>query len=381
MPSAEFDEGRLSGLIAHLYDAAVDDALWTGTAARIAGTFGSASAVLKLHGDDTRVDLLECTENLVVPERLRPWAEDWHRRDLWVQRSVAHGMSRIITDQDLVTRDEQARSGFYREWLHDLGIYHMVGAVFPVAKGSTGVIGIHRPRAAGEYAASDRRMAALVLPHLQRALQLGQRLAMASLTRAGALQALDRLDAGVFVVDGAGRIIHASFMAETILRDSGELGVIGGRLAVRNPALHDKLLSLLRGAIGTASGRIARPAAALALPRDHHLPLTLAVAPLRPSVSSLGDQRPCALIFIRDPEAPMAVDGLRDLFSLTRAEAGVAADLGRGCSLEDISRRRGVGLATVRSHLKRILAKTGTHRQAEAVALLARSVPMSPDRR
>jgi DNA-binding CsgD family transcriptional regulator len=34
----------------------------------------------------------------------------------------------------------------------------------------------------------------------------------------------------------------------------------------------------------------------------------------------------------------------------------------------------GIGLATVRSHLKRILAKTGTHRQAEAVALLARSV-------
>ena len=39
----------------------------------------------------------------------------------------------------------------------------------------------------------------------------------------------------------------------------------------------------------------------------------------------------------------------------------------------------GVGPATVRSHLKRILAKTGTHRQAEAAALLARSVATFSD--
>ena len=52
----------------------------------------------------------------------------------------------------------------------------------------------------------------------------------------------------------------------------------------------------------------------------------------------------------------------------------VAAALGRGSSLEEIAVGMGIGLATARSHLKRILAKTGTHRQAQAVALLARSV-------
>jgi DNA-binding NarL/FixJ family response regulator len=56
------------------------------------------------------------------------------------------------------------------------------------------------------------------------------------------------------------------------------------------------------------------------------------------------------------------------------AEVAIASDLGCGRSLDDIAHRRGVGLVTVRSHLKQILAKTGTNRQAEAAALLAQSV-------
>nr|WP_246343383.1 helix-turn-helix transcriptional regulator [Sphingobium jiangsuense] len=104
------------------------------------------------------------------------------------------------------------------------------------------------------------------------------------------------------------------------------------------------------------------------------MPLALEVSPLRPSASAFGEQLPAVLVFIRDPEAPIAAARLRELFGLTRTEGAVAAALGRGAPLENIAASMGIGLATVRSHLKRILAKTGTHRQAEAVALLARSV-------
>lgn len=377
MLSQEVLEPRLSGLIAHLYDAAVDDSLWAGTATRIAETLGSTSTVLKLHGDNARVNILECTNNLMVSEREQAWADDWHRKDLWVERGVAYGMSRIITDEDLVTPEEQARSGFYQEWLRHFDIHHVIGAVFPAADGAIGVLGIHRPQGAGAYASHERRQVALVLPHLQRALRLGQRFAAVSHAHAASLQALDRLDTGVLMVDGAGRILHASDMAERLLRENAELAVIRGRLAVRPPVLHDKLLALVRGAMDTARGRIAKPGAALAIPRPHRVPLALEVAPLRPSASAFGQQRPCVLVFIRDPAAPIAAARLRELFGLTRTEAAVAAALGRGASLEHIAANMGIGLATVRSHLKRILAKTGTHRQAEAAALLARSTSAS----
>ena len=369
-----YEASGVSGLIAHLYDAALDEALWAGTATRIAETFGSTSTVLKLHGEGARVNLLECTGNLIVSEREQAWADDWHRRDLWVERSLSHGLSQIITDEDLVTREEQARSGFYQEWLRRLDIHHMLGAVFPAAEGAVGVLGIHRPREAGAYDAPERRRAALLLPHLQRALRLGQRFAGRAQHHDAAVQALDRLDTGVLMVDGAGRILHASAMAERLLRENAELAVIQGRLALRPPALNDRLMALVRGARDTARGQIAGPGAALPVPRPGRTPLALEVAPLRPSESAFGAQRPAVLVFIRDSEAPIAVARLRELFGFTRTEAAVAAALGRGAPLGEIAADLGVGLATVRSHLKRILAKTGAHRQAEAAALLARSV-------
>jgi DNA-binding CsgD family transcriptional regulator len=176
------------------------------------------------------------------------------------------------------------------------------------------------------------------------------------------------------VLDGSCRIIHASAMAQCLLRDNAELAVLDGRLWLRPPALHERLLPLVRAAMDAARGRMARPGTALSVPRPHRMPLALEVAPLRPSASPFAEPRPSCLVFIRDPQAPIAVARLRELFGLTRMEGAIAAALTRGHSPEEIAAGMGIGIATVRSHVKRLLAKTGTHRQAEAVTLLARSV-------
>lgn len=376
MHSLEFTDPRLSALISHFYDAAIDSTLWPGTASRIADAFDSISTVVKLHGNGAQVSLLQCTDNLMVSEREQAWAAEWHRRDLWVERSVAWGMSRVITDEDLVTREEQLHSGFYQEWLRHLGIYHMLGAVFPAGDGAIGVLGIHRARSAGAYDPAERQRAEQLLPHLQRALRLGQRFAAVNHQHAATLQALDRLDTGVLLVDNTGYILHASAMAETLLRENPELAVTGGRLLTGHPTLQ----SLVRAATDTAQGRIADAGAVLSILRPHRLPLTLEIAPLRPSMSVFGEQPPAALVFIRDPEASISMPHLRALFGLTRAEGAVAAALGQGKSLDEIAAMMGIGLATVRSHLKRILAKTGTHRQGEVVALVGRSLSTRPAR-
>lgn len=373
LSSSENESAGLPALIAHLYDAAMDASLWAGTALRIAHALGSTSTVVKLHAGDGQVRLLECTSNLVVSARDQAWADDWHRRDLWVERSLAYGMSRIITDEDLVRPEERERSGFYQEWLPHLGIYHMLGAVFPATQGAVGVLGIHRSREAGAYTDQQRRQAALLLPHLQRALRLGQRLASLSQQHSVALQALDRLDTGVLMADRTCRVLHASAMAETLLRECPELVLTHGRLSLQPPMLKDKLLALVHAAVETAHGRTAGSDSTLLIPRAHRMSLVLEVTPLRPVSSAFGEEQPAVLLFIRDPEAPLAVVRLRELFGLTPTEAAVAAALGRGRSLETISADMGVGIGTARTHLKRILTKTGTHRQAQLVALLARS--------
>lgn len=372
MGSPKRDDSHLSELITHLYDAAIDETLWPGTATRIAEHFGSTSTVVKLH-DDIQVSLLECTDNLMVSEKEAAWADTWHRHDLWVQRSVAYGMSRVITDEDLVTPEEQAASGFYQEWLRHLGIYHMVGAVFPGVGNKIGVLGIHRPREGGAYTQAERRKVALILPHLQRALNLRQRLAAMCQTHAATLQALDRLDTGVLIVDRYCLILQTSAMAETLLRDNREIGITAGRLFLAQPPLHEKLRAMVGAAIDTARGKATPLGSALSIPRAGRMPLAIEVTPLRPLASPVS-QRPAALIFIRDPQMPIAETRLRELFGLTRTEATVATLLAQGKSLDEISTQISSGPTTVRSHLKQIFAKTGTHRQAEVVALVARSV-------
>ncbi len=99
---------------------------------------------------------------------------------------------------------------------------------------------------------------------------------------------------------------------------------------------------------------------------------------LRPLVPRFGegeaDSRPQALVSALDPRAPRAAleSSLKDLFGLTPAEAGLAAELLDGASLEDIADSKGVRLPTVRTHLRGVFRKTETNRQGELIALLAR---------
>jgi DNA-binding CsgD family transcriptional regulator/PAS domain-containing protein len=372
MGSQRFAEDRrLSDLIGRLYDAAIDARLWIGLAASLASVLDSNSTVVKLHGADSSVELLENTENLVVPERERDWAEHWHRNDLWVERTVAHGPSRIVTGEDLITPDEMRNSAFYQEWLHHLDIHHVIGGVFPTGDDRIAVLGIHRPVDGEIYSQADRDKVAVLLPHLQRALHLSRRLATASLAQTAALDALDYVDAGILVVDAARRIIHANALAESVLRANAEITVLNGRLTIAQPTLHARLAALIHQTL-EAGGP---PMPVLAIPRPDRLPLMLTATLLRPIWSRRDGQRPLTLIFIRDPEQTAAdTDQLRHLFGLTRSEAAIAAELGRGRSLERIAEAHGIGISTVRSHLKRILAKSGTSRQAEFVALIARSI-------
>jgi DNA-binding CsgD family transcriptional regulator len=372
-------EARISGLIGRFYEAAADDALWAGIAADISETLDSTSAVLKLHGADEDVRLLEHTENLRVTDDRQPWATHWHQQDLWVERSARFGVSRIVTDHDLVTPAEQQQSGFYQEWLRSLDIFHMVGAVFPGGDGALGVLGVHRPAQAGAYADKDRHKVSILLPHLHRAFWLGGQFSKVAAHRALADETLARIDAAVFAVDARCRIITANARAEALLRAGIHISGGRGRLKLADAGLDQHMARQVRSCIQTAQGRPAALGTALTIPRADRLPLTMIIAPLSPSSQSSSGHapqaRPLALVMVRDPEAAtLAIACLRDLFDFTRMEAVIAADLAGGLSLDAVAARRGIGGATVRSHLKRILAKTVTHRQAEAVALIARSV-------
>ena len=70
---------------------------------------------------------------------------------------------------------------------------------------------------------------------------------------------------------------------------------------------------------------------------------------------------------------------LSSLFRLSSAELDLATGLLEGRTLSEIAVRRGVAVNTLRVQLRSVLKKTGTSRQAELVALLARLPILQPD--
>jgi DNA-binding CsgD family transcriptional regulator len=82
-----------------------------------------------------------------------------------------------------------------------------------------------------------------------------------------------------------------------------------------------------------------------------------------------------ALLLQRDRKrAPIRTDfsGLRSAYGLTEQETNVVALLAEGLDLNGIAAQLEIRPNTARSYLKDALQKTGTSRQAELVALVAR---------
>ncbi len=99
--------------------------------------------------------------------------------------------------------------------------------------------------------------------------------------------------------------------------------------------------------------------------------LALADGKLRLVIQSLGAH---LVLHILAPETALRVDKqiLQKLFSLSPAEASVAALLASGLSAQEIGVRLHVSLHTVRSHLKKVFLKTNTSRQSTLVGLIHR---------
>lgn len=133
-------------------------------------------------------------------------------------------------------------------------------------------------------------------------------------------------------------------------------------------ALRTAQTRALREAVERASRRTLDGCVTLQLPRpDARRSLVVHI----PAIDSHAEAG-LATIFVCDPTQAPRVDPavLCRLFAFTKAEATLAILLMSGKSLEETAYALFVSIHTVRTHLKRMLLKTDTGRQAELLRLL-----------
>lgn len=230
----------------------------------------------------------------------------------------------------------------------------------------------------GEFDREERQLVERLTSHFDRAFVLSQKHLRVAQQSTALAEIMDRLASGILLLDDAGEVVLNNRAARLILARSDGFAVAGGRLRVDDPDTNETLQARIGEAIAIdapadAGGILVakRPSGAAAYP--------VSVMRLLPGHSN-HDVVACVLV--SDPECSLepAIDLMRSLHELTRAEAELVGQLARGHTIEAAAQARGVSVNTMRSHLKHVFQKTGTSRQGELVQLVLRSfVPVGEE--
>lgn len=187
--------------------------------------------------------------------------------------------------------------------------------------------------------------------------------------RLGFVRILDMLSFGVIVASRS-QITFANRTAMDMHGADDGL-VLGGTLRAGSTILNADLKALT-GSACAAAARGEDYLASLCVPRQsspRDFLLTVCSLPEQPDASP---PEHLAVIFISDPARRPEVSNtvLSDLFGLTPTEAEVARALAGGRRTDEIAQDLAISTTTVAFHLRNLFDKTGTHRQADLIALI-----------
>jgi hypothetical protein len=181
---------------------------------------------------------------------------------------------------ELVPYDEFCEGRFFREWMQPQGLVDAANSVLEKSVLSCSFLTILRGQARGVVDDELRRRMALVVPHVRRAVLIGQLIDLKQAEAATFTDVLDGLSAGIFLIAADGRIVHANAAGHGMLSAGKCLRSISGRLVTRDNQAH-KTLQETFVAANDGDAAIGVKAIALPLTADdgkryvaHVLPLT-----------------------------------------------------------------------------------------------------------
>ena len=366
---------RQHGLIGKLYEAALDDAAWRAVCAGLAASFGATSSAVVVLPTHRQKQFLGRSDNF-SDAMIASYEEHYWQCDVWAMRAMQTGLARVFTSADMISDRDFERTEFYADFCRQLGVFYVIGSVFPVADGELGLLGIHRQRGQRHYTALERLQVETLLPHLQRALQIRHRLAPAAAPPACSAQILDTLDVAVVLLGAQLNVLYANAAAIRLFGADVPASLQVSTKGCPRWQLTPPLARAVSAAIGS---RLQGPACqSLRMERDDGAPLIVSVAPYR-STSGPHAGRPCAMLLARDPgvcEASLLA--LQQLFGLTPSETQVCRSLAQGQCVDQIASICAVSACTVKTHLHHIDGKTGTRRQGELLALVHHCIAAVP---
>ncbi|MDA2927971.1 helix-turn-helix transcriptional regulator, partial [Acidobacteria bacterium AH-259-G07] len=230
----------------------------------------------------------------------------------------------------------------------------------------TGIIGLTRRKDAKPFAEEELSLLKILMPHLQRALQLHQRITSLQIQQKAASDALNRWSLGVILLDDKGQVLLMNRSAETIVNQKDGLSFDTNGLHAARSEQTLELHTLVHEAIQTSLGLgLHNGGGAFGFPRpSFKRPLNILVTPICENDNLFFQPGAAAAVFVSDPErTPEPHDELLTrLYGFTPAESRMALLLMQGKSVKEAAEELRITLNTARFHLKHIFDKTDTRR-------------------
>lgn len=299
------------------------------------------------------------------------WAVHDPRAEL-TQRLIGAGEAYSYDDSHDIVSFKQ--SDYYRNCQHEIDILWSAIGRLGEGRGLDGAWALHRPERMPSFDARETHEVAVLARHIGRARRLQLDLELARAETALQHDLLDRLPQGLVLAASDGKVLDLNRAARALLAAGDGLALAASLLQAEDEPTQRRLAAMIHAA---GKGLLDGVGGVLAVPRPSgKAAYVVSVARCFSELSRALGLRAAVIVSIADParEPPIPADALRQLWGLTAAEAQVVLALAGGLGLREIAARDGIGYETVRAHLKRALAKSGTHRQAELVCLIQSSV-------
>lgn len=358
------DLAKLDRALDGTLEAAVDPSLWPRILADVADATGAFGVnIVPLHGS--------FPGGMIATDSLGPAIEGyfdggWNKNEWRVRALPLLARHGTVLEQHYTTSEDFKNQEYYR-------------AQSKYGLGRTCIIGLsnlrdllcftlHRRLDEDPFDVEDELVFRAVRGRLMVAASIMWNIAGQKVD--GMLDAFQMAKMGAVFFDRFGKVTATNAAASAVL--GRELQISQGELRARAHA-ETALIRTRMDAVLTErwlDPALARP---IVIQRDAARPILLRIQRLGGSLVDIFSHAVgVCLIEDLDQSKVSEPGNMAETFGLTKSQAMLASILADGTSLRDAAEQRSVSYETARSHLRSIFAKTGTRRQSELVALVAR---------
>jgi DNA-binding CsgD family transcriptional regulator/PAS domain-containing protein len=364
----QIDAAQLSDVISAIYDCALDPGQWPAAIEQVSGLVEGKNGVIMVldtSGGGSRFDASWNVDHALT----RIYSEKFHPINPLHGPWSAFDVDEAYNVALVMEPERWMETRVYREFGEPNDFLDSIGVTLLKNPARFATLSVARPIKAGFSGERELEVMRLLAPHLRKAITIADFIEMKELTSA----AFDALLAPIVLVNREGHIVHCNNAARGLLAAADPIRSAGGALTARAPDAARALALALAAAL---NGSRQEPEAAQVVftPFSDGRAAFAHVLPIR-SGRSRGqfEPRAAAAVFITpaNKASGLPFQAWATAFGLTAAEVRVLELLSKGLSITEAATELGVAPTTARTHLARLMHKTGTTRQADVLQLAA----------